>query len=104
MDVSFSHYGACGQPQLTSDTVQGALNWLEETQDTPIDELKAAAAAPASAAQEEGGPSITPGAEGEAAKSLVCNECGKKFRNHDQASFHASKTSVGIFACRVVIS
>lgn len=26
------------------------------------------------------------------AKSLVCNDCGKKFRNQDLASFHASKT------------
>jgi hypothetical protein len=26
------------------------------------------------------------------AKSLVCNECGKRFRNHDLATFHATKT------------
>jgi hypothetical protein len=26
------------------------------------------------------------------ANSLVCNECGKMFRNQAMASFHASKT------------
>ena len=26
--------------------------------------------------------------------SLVCNECGKKFRNQAAAEFHASKTCV----------
>lgn len=69
-------------------TVQQALNWLEENQDKPLDELQAnQTAAPAAASGEE---SATP--SGETASSLVCNECGKKFRNHDQASFHASKT------------
>ncbi|KAK0635900.1 hypothetical protein B0T17DRAFT_517621 [Bombardia bombarda] len=76
--------------------LQGALNWLEETQDTPLEELqKAQAAADASKdddEDEETGPSIAP-LEGEkAAKSLVCNECGKKFRNNELASYHASKT------------
>jgi len=69
--------------------VQGALNWLEKNENKPLDELKADAAAEE---EEQGGPSIKP-LEGEAgAKSLICNECGKKFRNQDLASFHASKT------------
>jgi len=71
--------------------VQQALTWLEETQDKPLEELQAAQASAAADEDEEGGPSIP---SGETAQSLVCNECGKKFRNHDQASFHASKTWV----------
>lgn len=35
---------------------------------------------------------------GEEARSLVCNECGKKFRSHAQAEFHASKTQHVDFA------
>ncbi len=70
--------------------MQQALTWLEETQDKPLEELQAAAQTAAPADQdEEGGASIP---SGTTAQSLVCNECGKKFRNHDQASFHASKT------------
>lgn len=34
--------------------------------------------------------------EGGAAKSLVCNECGKKFRNADLASFHATKRQANL--------
>lgn len=34
-------------------------------------------------------PALQPG---EAPRSLVCNECGKKFRGQSQAEFHASKT------------
>lgn len=73
-------------------TVQGALNWLEENQDKSLEDLTAAAPAAADDDDNDGGPSITPAAEGESAKSLVCNECGKKFRNNELASFHASKT------------
>ncbi|KAK4237774.1 ubiquitin-related domain-containing protein [Achaetomium macrosporum] len=71
--------------------LQQALNWLEENQDKPLEELQASQAPAAAAGEgdEEGTPSIPSGVT---AKSLVCNECGKKFRNHDQASFHASKT------------
>lgn len=32
------------------------------------------------------------------AKSLTCNECGKKFRDQSQAEFHASKTQHVDFA------
>jgi UBX domain-containing protein 1/4 len=75
--------------------VQGALQWLEDNQDKPLEELQAAGAGTASKAEEgdeEGGPSIAPVEGGEGAKSLVCNECGKKFRNPDLASYHATKT------------
>lgn len=30
--------------------------------------------------------------EGEVAKSMKCNDCGKKFRSMAQAEFHAEKT------------
>lgn len=61
--------------------VQGALEWLEKNQDKSIDEIKED--------EEAEGPALTPGEE---ARSLVCNECGKKFRSHAQAEFHASKS------------
>ncbi|GAB1315183.1 hypothetical protein MFIFM68171_05393 [Madurella fahalii] len=69
--------------------LQQALNWLEENQDKPLEELQASQAAAAAGPEEQAGPSMP---TGETAMSLVCNECGKRFRNHDQASFHASKT------------
>jgi UBX domain-containing protein 1/4 len=62
--------------------VQGALEWLETNQDKSLEDIKAAAS-------EEQGPELEPG---ETARSLVCNECGKKFRSTAQAEFHASKT------------
>jgi UBX domain-containing protein 1/4 len=82
-------------PELFTDrlTVQGALEWLEKNQDTSLDELQAAEAS--SSAADDGpdaGASAEGAKEGEGAKSLVCNECGKKFRNSDLASYHASKT------------
>jgi hypothetical protein len=70
--------------------VQGALQWLEDNQDKSMEEINAAAP-PASA---ETDPSIEPDAlkPGEVARSMVCNDCGKKFRSMAQAEFHASKT------------
>lgn len=64
--------------------MQGALEWLEVNQDKPLDEIKAA-----QEAQDEEGPALKPGEE---ARSLVCNDCGKKFRSQAQAEFHASKS------------
>ncbi|RAL05780.1 UBA and UBX domain-containing protein [Aspergillus ibericus CBS 121593] len=61
--------------------LQGALEWLEENQDKSLEEIKEA--------ESEEGPALKPGEE---ARSLVCNECGKKFRSHAQAEFHASKS------------
>jgi len=72
--------------------LQGALDWLEKNQDTSVEELLAAAPATTGDDEDEAGLSVTPAAEGVSARSLVCNDCGKKFRNNEQASFHASKT------------
>lgn len=87
---------------LLSDpyTVQGALQWLEDNQDKSLDEIKAASA-PQTLDQVDD-PNAEPPAlkEGEVARSLVCNECGKRFRSTAQAEFHASKTSVDSFRPR----
>lgn len=72
-------------------SVQGALEWLEVNQDKSLEEIKAAAAEQES----EEGPALQPG---EVPRSLVCNECGKKFRSQAQAEFHASKSEHVDFA------
>lgn len=46
-------------------------------------------------AQDEENPALQPGEE---PRSLVCNECGKKFRGQSQAEFHASKSGHVDFA------
>ncbi|EED23753.1 UBX domain protein, putative [Talaromyces stipitatus ATCC 10500] len=66
--------------------LQAALEWLEANQDKSLDEIKSATA---NTNEDEGAPALNPGEE---ARSLVCNECGKKFRSQAQAEFHASKT------------
>ena len=50
---------------------------------------------PGEADQGEDGPALQPGEE---ARSLVCNECGRKLRSHAQAEFHATKTGHVDFA------
>ncbi|KAH8821155.1 ubiquitin-related domain-containing protein [Xylogone sp. PMI_703] len=69
--------------------LQGALQWLEDNQDKPLEELTAS-----TTKDEETDPNVEPPAlkEGEVAKSMVCEDCGKKFRSVAQAEFHASKT------------
>ena len=88
------------QVMLKSIVVQGALEWLETNQDKSNEEISAAEAttqaetapdAIADLAAEE----LKPGEE---AKSLVCNECQRKFKSHAQAEFHASKTGHVDFA------
>jgi hypothetical protein len=69
--------------------VQNAIDWLEKNQDKSLEDLKA------EEAEKSSGPTTTTTAlEGEEllAKSLVCNDCGKKFRTHAEAEFHATKT------------
>ena len=70
---------------LTRCSVQGALEWLENNQDKSLEEIKAQVEQDG----DEEGPALQPGEE---PRSLVCNDCGKKFRSTAQAEFHASKS------------
>jgi UBX domain-containing protein 1/4 len=63
--------------------VAQAVDWLDQNADKSLDELKAEDVAASEAKAEE---------LAAAAKSYVCNECGKKFRNTAEAEYHASKT------------
>jgi hypothetical protein len=71
--------------------VQGALQWLEDNQDKPLEEIKAPTKAVST--EEDDDPTALPPdlKEGEVARSLVCNDCGKRLRSHAQAEFHAGK-------------
>lgn len=75
--------------------VQGALTWLEQNQDKPLEKLQADAEADDEDAEDE--PKI-PAIDGEVAKSLVCNDCGKKFKNSAEVNFHATKSGHTDFA------
>ncbi|KAF1849991.1 uncharacterized protein K460DRAFT_270927 [Cucurbitaria berberidis CBS 394.84] len=68
--------------------LQGAIDWLEKNQDKSIDEIKQHQAGASTTATDEP-PALQPGEE---AKSLVCDECGRKFRSVNQAQFHGEKT------------
>jgi hypothetical protein len=76
--------------------VQGALQWLEDNQDKPIDEIKVAAAAKEENDDEEDTEAKIAELETGTAKSLICNDCGKRFKNHDLATYHATKTYVNL--------
>ncbi|KAI0024184.1 ubiquitin-related domain-containing protein [Xylariomycetidae sp. FL0641] len=72
-----------------SDGLPDAMDWLEKTQDTPLEDLKA---------EEESGANVAKVDDGTVAMSLVCNECGKKFRSQGEAEFHAGKSGHTDFA------
>ena len=65
-----------------------AIDWMDKNADKSVDDLKADDAN----AAEDGAPADPVLQVGETARSLVCNDCGKKFRSTAQAEFHASKT------------
>lgn len=67
-------------------SLQDAIDWLDKNSEKSVDELKAAQA---SASTSDEPPALQPG---ETAQSLVCDDCGKKFRSQAQAEWHASKT------------
>jgi len=69
----------------------GAIDWLDKNADKSLEELQAEAKAD----EEENGPALEPG---EQARSMVCNECNKKFRSMAQAQFHAEKSGHTDFA------
>jgi len=71
---------------LTKRVVQGAIDWLDKNQDKTVEEITEEAAVQ----DDDGnGPALQPG---EVPKSLLCDDCGKKFRSQAQAEFHATKT------------
>lgn len=70
-----------------SGNLPSAIDWLDKNADKSIDELKEADK------PEEGMP------EADAqARSMACNDCGKKFRGMAQAQYHAEKTGHDDFA------
>ncbi|KAL6864097.1 hypothetical protein J3F83DRAFT_762360 [Trichoderma novae-zelandiae] len=77
-----------------SGGLQGALQWLEDNQEKSLEEIQAAQAAAQDDDEDEDETKAKIAAleAGDSAKSLICNECGKRFRNHDLASYHATKT------------
>ncbi|ODA80757.1 hypothetical protein RJ55_03716 [Drechmeria coniospora] len=82
-----------------SGGLQGALQWLEDNQDKSLEEIQAAEANKDEGEDEdETKAKIAELESGQVAKSLICNDCGKRFRNHDLASYHASKTDHADFS------
>ncbi|KAL8693680.1 MAG: hypothetical protein Q9218_001537 [Villophora microphyllina] len=77
--------------------LQGALEWLEANQEKSYEEIIAATTSPTNVDDNPDAESF-PLPAGETARSLVCNNCGKKFRSQAQAEFHASKTQHVDFA------
>lgn len=71
--------------------VQGAIEWLEKNQDKTLEEITT---------PKEDDPNVEPPAlkAGEEARSLMCNECEKRFRSREQAEFHATRTGHVDFA------
>ncbi|KAH9881327.1 hypothetical protein IAQ61_000050 [Plenodomus lingam] len=82
-----------------SGNLSGAIDWLDKNQEKSLDEIKAQRASASSAASSapvavdafasEEAPALSAGEE---AKSLVCDDCGRKLRSTTQAEWHASKT------------
>ena len=70
-----------------SGNLTGAIDWLDKNADKSIEDLKEDA--------EDDNPALE---AGEQARSMVCNDCGKKFRGMSQAQFHAEKSGHDDFA------
>lgn len=70
----------------------GAIDWLDKNANKSIEEMKTDEAG---FEDEDGAPAL---AAGETAKSMICNECNKKFRSMAQATFHAEKSGHTDFA------
>lgn len=80
--------------------MQGALEWLEQVQDKTLEEINAPTSSTNATIESNDDPNAEPPAlePGEVAKSLVCNDCGKRFRSVQQAEFHGAKTEHVNFA------
>ncbi|KAK5280347.1 hypothetical protein LTR40_006482, partial [Exophiala xenobiotica] len=66
-----------------------AIDWLDQNSSKSLEALRTEKEAAAQAKAEEAA---------DQARSLVCNECGKKFKGTAQAEFHASKSGHTDFA------
>jgi DNA repair exonuclease SbcCD ATPase subunit len=73
-----------------SGNLTSAIDWLDKNADKSISDLKAEAAE-----NDDDNPALE---AGEQARSMVCNDCGKKFRGMSQAQFHAEKSGHDDFA------
>lgn len=82
---------------LISSAVQDALEWLEINQHRSHEEIVASSETTATTGDDQNAELVSTQA-GNQARSLVCNECCKKFRSQAQAEFHASKTQHVDFA------
>ncbi|KAL2888884.1 UBA-like protein [Ceratocystis lukuohia] len=71
-----------------SGGLQGALQWLEDNQDKSLEDIKKETATQTESTNAESHSDDT----NDSANSLVCNECGKLFKNADLATFHATKS------------
>lgn len=74
-----------------SGNLTSAIDWLDKHADTPLEDLKAQQTEQTT----DDNPALQ---EGEVARSMVCNDCGKKFRGMSQAQFHAEKSGHDDFA------
>lgn len=70
-----------------SGNLPSAIDWLDKNADKSISELRE------EDQPQDGMPDAEP-----SAKSMVCNDCGKKFRGMAQAQYHAEKTGHDDFA------
>ena len=75
-------------------SLQDAIDWLDKNADKSLDEIKGGSVA-AEADDGEEPPALQ---AGEQARSLVCDDCGKKFRSQAQAEWHAEKTNHANFS------
>jgi len=75
-----------------SGGLQGALEWLEKNQDKSLEDIQAEEKDKGAEDDDEATQAKIAELETGQAKSMVCNECGKKFRSMNAAEFHASKT------------
>lgn len=108
-DVCLARRTIAGGSCRSLSPVQGALEWLEKNQDKPLDEIQAEEANKGEQDDEEATEAKIAELETGQARSMVCNECGKKLRSVEAAEFHASKTCVlqfleGVILLTVLVS
>ncbi|GAB7361408.1 hypothetical protein MBLNU230_g1464t1 [Neophaeotheca triangularis] len=78
-----------------SGNLTSAIDWLDKNADKTIEDLRAETANTTTTTSSDDNPALE---AGEVPRSMVCNECGKKFRGMSQAQFHAEKSGHDDFA------